>query len=315
MSSSVTIKRRRRFGRDNWELAFLGFPVVLWFCLFSYLPMFGIVIAFKRYRPLGKNFIESLALSEWMGLRNFRFLFQTPDAAIFMRNTLAYNAVFITLGIAVSVSLAVMMSLLHSRKIAKVTQTFMFLPHFLSWVVIGYFVFAFLSVDKGLANQILAAMGKPTVQWYMEQKYWPYLLVFVSVWKGMGYSMVVYLATITGIDASLYEAAAIDGATKGQQVVNIILPMLRPIITIMFILAVGRIFVTDFGLFYFVPRNQGLLFPVTQTIDTYVYRALMQLNNLGFASAASVTQSVAGFITIFVANWTVRKLNPENSLF
>lgn len=308
-------KRKRSYNRDNAELAILGLPVVAWFVLFSYLPMFGVIIAFKRYRPLGDNFLDSLMKSEWVGLYNFRFLFQTQDAFIIFRNTLGYNAIFIVSGILISVTLAIMMSLLHSKKLAKVTQTFMFLPHFLSWVVVGYFLFSFLSVDKGLVNSILTSLGKPAIQWYMDKKYWPYLLVFINVWKGMGYSMVVYLATITGIDVSLYEAAAIDGATKWQQVRHIVIPMLRPIVTIMFIMAIGRIFASDFGLFYFVPRSQGTLLEVTQTIDTYVYRALLQQNNIGFASAASVSQSIAGLITIVGANFVVRKLDPDNSLF
>jgi len=312
---TAPVRKEKAFNRDNAELAILGLPVVIWFFIFSYLPMFGIVIAFKRFRPLGANLIESLIKSDWVGLYNFRFMFQSPDAWIIFRNTLGYNVIFISSGILFSVTLAIMMSLLHSKKLGKVTQTFMFLPHFLSWVVVGYFVFSFLSVDKGLVNSIIGLFGKEPVQWYLEAGYWPPFLIFFNIWKGMGYSMVVYLATITGIDQSLYEAAAIDGATKGQQVKNIVLPMLRPIITIMFIMAVGRIFSADFGLFFFTPRQQGALTDVTQVIDTYVYRALMQQNNIGFASAASVTQAIAGLITITAANLVVRKLDPDNSLF
>ena len=308
-------KVKKRFGMDNVELALLGVPVIIWFAVFSYLPMFGIIIAFKRYRPLGANFFDSLLKSDWMGFENFSFLFRTPDAFIFIRNTVLYNLVFIFTGILVSVTLAIMISQLHSTRFAKFCQTLMFLPHFLSWVVVGYFVFAFLSVDKGLMNQILKAFGKDPIQWYTQAQYWPGLLVLVNIWKGMGYSMVVYLASITGIDSSLYEAAAIDGATKWQQVKNITLPLLTPIITIMLILAVGRIFSSDFGLFYSVPRRSGPLYDVTQTVDVYVYNALTQRNNIGFAAAASVAQSVVGLFTIVGANWLVRKLNPESSLF
>ncbi|MDR3120950.1 MAG: ABC transporter permease subunit [Clostridiales bacterium] len=307
--------RKRRFGSDNVELAILGLPVIVWFILFAYIPMFGILIAFKRYRPLGENFIDSLIQSEWMGLDNFTFLFKTPDAAIFFRNTLLYNALFIVTGIGVSVTLAIMISLIHSRRLAKTCQTLMFLPHFLSWVVVGYFVFAFLSSDKGFVNQTIKSFGGQPVQWYVDSKYWPAFLVLINTWKTMGYSMIVYLASITGIDQSLYEAAAIDGSSKWQQVRYITLPMLVPIITIMFILAVGRIFTSDFGLFYNVPRRSGPLSDVTQTIDVYVYNALMQRNNIGFAASASVTQSIIGFVTILTANFVVSKLNPENSLF
>ena len=309
------VVKRKRFCGENVELAVLGLPVVIWFFLFSYLPIFGIVIAFKRYQPLGSNFIDSLLKSEWIGLRNFRFLFLTPDAMIVFRNTILYNAVFILSGILVAVSLAIMMSLLHSRKMAKTAQTLIFLPHFLSWVVVGYFVYSFLHHDKGLVNQVLTAAGLQPRMWYMEPKYWPYFLFFINIWKGMGYGMVVYLAGIAGIDTNLYEAAVIDGATKSRQVWSIVLPMLKPIITIMFILAVGRIFMSDFGLFYFIPKQSGLLFNVTQTVDVYVYNALMQQNNLGFASAANFIQSVAGFVTIFTANCVVKKLDSGNSLF
>jgi len=308
-------KKKQRFGMDNLELALLGLPVVVWFVLFAYLPMFGIIIAFKRYRPGGSNFFDSLFKSEWMRFDNFSFLFKTPDAFIIVRNTVLYNLVFIFTGVLVSVTLAVMISLLHSPKLAKTCQTMMFLPHFLSWVVVGYFVFAFLSVDKGLVNQILKGLGHKPIQWYTQAQYWPGLLVAVNIWKGMGYSMVVYLASITGIDASLYEAAAIDGGTKWQQVKHITLPLLTPIITIMLILAVGRIFSSDFGLFYNVPRRSGPLYDVTQTIDVYVYNALTQRNNIGFAAAASVTQSIVGLFTIVGANQLVRRLNPESSLF
>ena len=308
-------KTKKRFGMDNMELALLGLPVIVWFAVFSYLPMFGVIIAFKRYRPLGANFFDSLLKSDWMGFENFSFLFRTPDAFIFIRNTVLYNLVFIFTGIIVSVTLAIMISQLHSTRFAKFCQTLMFLPHFLSWVVVGYFVFAFLSVDKGLMNQILKSFGHDPIQWYTQAQYWPGLLVLVNIWKGMGYSMVVYLASITGIDSSLYEAAAIDGATKWQQVKSITLPLLTPIITIMLILAVGRIFSSDFGLFYSVPRRSGPLYDVTQTVDVYVYNALTQRNNIGFAAAASVAQSVVGLLTIVGANWLVRKLNPESSLF
>ncbi|MCL2055824.1 MAG: ABC transporter permease subunit [Oscillospiraceae bacterium] len=308
-------KRKRRFGSDNWELTILGLPVVAWFFLFSYLPMFGIIIAFKRYRPVGANFFDSLWKSDWVGFENFLFLFRSPDAAIIFRNTILYNAVFITLGISVAVTLAIMISMLYSQVLAKVTQTMIFLPHFLSWVVVGYFVFSFLSTDRGLVNNLLISMGRQPVQWYIDTAPWPYFLIFINLWKGMGYSMVVYLASIAGIDISLYEAAAIDGAKKWQQVKHITLPMLKPIITIMFILAVGRIFMSDFGLFYFVPRNSGPLFNVTQTVDVYVYNALFRLNNIGMAAASGFTQSIAGFITIVSANYIVRKLTPENSLF
>jgi putative aldouronate transport system permease protein len=309
-------RRRRRFSRDDLELTLIGLPAALWFVAFCYLPMFGVIIAFKQYRPrAGSNFFVNLLASQDVGFNNFKFLFATPDAGIMFRNTLLYNAVFIVLGIVVAVSLAILISQLHSRRLAKVCQTAMFLPNFLSWVVVSYFVFSFLSTDKGFVTQVMKAMGLPPVQWYMESRYWPFFLVLVNLWKNVGYSMVVYLASIAGIDESLYEAATIDGARKWQQVRYITIPMLVPIVTIMFILAVGGIFSSDFGLFYQVPRNSGPITNVTQTIDVYVYKALMNLGNIGFASAAGLMQSVFGLITIVTANFIVRRIDPENSLF
>lgn len=308
--------KKLRFRKNDLELTLLALPTAVWYVLFCYLPMFGIIVAFKKYRPLpDTNYIVSLIKSEFVGINNFKFLFATPDAWIMFRNTLLYNIVFIVLGILIPVTLAVMISQLHSRFLAKTYQTAIFLPYFLSWVVVGYFVFSFLSVDKGLVNSLLKALGRDSVQWYMEKKYWPYLIVFLNIWKNVGYGMVVYLASITGIDSTLYEAAIIDGATKWQQVRYITLPMLQPIMIIMFILSVGRIFSTDFGLFYQVPRNSGPLVDVTQTIDVYVYKALMGMNNIGFSSAAAFLQSIFGFITIMSANYIVKKIDSESGLF
>ena len=310
------MRSKKRFSKDDFELTMLAMPTVLWYLAFCYVPMFGIIIAFKQYRPIpGAGFIVSLIKSKFVGITNFKFLFATPDAWIMFRNTILYNLVFIVLGTVITVALAVMISQLRSKKMQKVSQTAMFLPHFLSWVVVSYFVFAFLSTESGLLSKLLEMWGMDPVIWYMTPEYWPYILVFVYLWKSIGYGMVVYLAGIAGIDESLYEAAIMDGATKWQQVKYITLPMLQPIIIILFILAVGRIFSSDFGLFYQVPRNSGPLVDVTQTIDVYVYKALMGLNNIGFAAAAGLLQSVLGLIMILAANWVVKKINEENSLF
>lgn len=310
-------KRKRRFTRDDLELSILGVPTFIWFVLFCYIPMFGIIIAFKRYLPMyGKGFIGSLIGSKWVGLTNFKFLFATPDTAIMFRNTILYNVVFISLGTFLAVALAIMISELYSKKLAKVCQTAMFLPHFLSWVVASYFVFSFLSVDKGVLNNMLEGMGYDKIQWYMQPQYWPFIITISFLWKSIGYSMVVYLASISGIDKSLYEAAIIDGSTKWQQIKYITIPMLTPIISIMLIMAVGRIFSSDFGLFYILPRQSGPLFNVTQTLDVYVYRTLMSNgSNIGMAASAGLLKSVLGFIVLFGANYAVTKINPDNSLF
>ena len=234
-----------------------------------------------------------------------------------MRNTLVYNCIFIILGVLIPVTLAIMISQLYSKKLAKLCQTMMFLPHFLSWVVIGYFVYAFMATDAGLVNNLARKLGLATTphQWYQDVGFWTWFLVFLNVWKGMGYNMVVYLAAISGIDKEMYEAAIIDGATKWQQTHYITLPSLRPIISIMFIMAVGNIFRSDFGLFYQATRNSGSLTSITQTIDVYVYKALLERPNINLSSAAALMQSVCGCVTIIVANIVVKKIDPESGLF
>lgn len=226
-----------------------------------------------------------------------------------------YNVVFIVLGILIPVTLAIMISLLFSKRKAKVYQTMMFFPHFMSWVVVSYFVYAFLSVDKGMFNNILTGMGKERIQWYMEKNYWPVILIFMQVWKTMGYSMVVYLASITGIDGTLYEAATIDGANKKQQIKYITLPCLKTVVIMMFILNVGRVFYSDFGLFYQVSRGAaGSIFSTTATIDTYVFNALQSSTPIGMTAAVTFFQSVACCITILLANWIVKKIDSDSAI-
>ena len=310
--------KKKRFAVDDFDLTCLAIPTILWYILFCYIPMFGVVMAFKNYkvRP-GQGFLYSLFVnSKWVGLENFRFLFRGRDAMLMFRNTIGYNLVFIALGVLIPVTLAILISQLYSKKLAKATQTSMFLPHFLSWVVVSYFVFAFMSTDKGLINRMLRTAGyEGTTNWYQNQQVWPFVLVFLQVWKTMGYNMVVYLASISGIDGTLYEAAVIDGASKAQQVRHITLPMLRPIISIMFILAVGNIFRSDFGLFYQATRNAGAIADVTMTIDVYVYKILMERSNVNYSSAAALLQSVFGLVTIVLANVAVKRIDPDSGLF
>ena len=306
---------KKKLTGDDIQLTFLAIPTFIWYIIFSYLPMFGLIIAFKDFKIAGKGFLSNLIKSDWVGFKNFEFLFATKDAYIIIRNTLVYNIIFIILGIVIPVTLAIMLNQLNNKRLAKFYQTSMFLPHFLSWVVVSYFVFSFLSGDKGLVNQILVSKGKEPVQWYMEKKYWPFILIFMNSWKTMGYNMIVYLAAITGMDESYYEAALMDGASKWQQIKYITLPLLKPIVVIMFILAVGRIFNADFGLFYQVPKNSGALFEVTNVLDTYVYRALSGSGSIGMSSAAAFFQSVVGCLMIVASNMVIRKVDKESALF
>ena len=290
-------------------------PGAVWLLLVRYLPMFGIVIAFKNYRAFRPNtFWNNIVKSEWVGLKNFEFL-NSPDTGVMIRNTLGYNLLWIVLGLVISVAFAVMMSELTSRFMAKAYQTMMFFPYFLSWVVASYFVLAFLDPTSGMIPSMQKASGLPVSNFYHETTWWPLILTICNLWKNLGYSSVLYLAAITGIDTTQYEAAAVDGASKWQQIWHVTLPGIRPMIIILLIMNIGKIFNADFGLFYNVPQNSGSLYPVTQVVDTYVYRAYANTHNLGMSSAAGLLQSVVGLICILGANALVRRIDPESSLF
>ncbi len=300
--------------KKNFGLTAIALPGLIWFILFSYLPLIGIVIAFKDYRISG-GFFESLLSSEWVGFENFKFMFATNDAKIMVRNTLLYNVFFIVINIAVPLFIAIMISELLNKQGAKAYQTMIFFPYFLSWVVVSYFVWAFLSPDRGLINRLLESLGMDGVSWYSEKKYWPFFLTFFNTWKNLGYNIVIYLATIVGIDRTYYEAASLDGASKWQQVKHITLPQLRSLVAVLFLMAIGKVFNSDFGLFYQVPRNSGALFPVTQTVDTYVYRTFRVIGDIGMSSAAAAFQSIVGLVFILVANYVIRKIDRESALF
>lgn len=309
-------KKKRIWTKDDTELTLLGLPTIVWYVLFSYLPMFGVIIAFKKFRlSPGHGFFYSLLKSENVGFKNFSYFIKSNDFFMLLRNTLSYNIVFIILGIIIPVTLAIIINLLYSKRISKVYQTLMFFPHFLSWVVVSYFVYAFLSPDKGLLNSILANFGVDRINWYSDARPWPALLVFMNVWKTTGYSMVIYLASISGIDSSLYEAAVIDGATTWQRVKSITIPSIKPIIIMMFILSVGRIFYSDFGLFYQVTqRVPQPLYNVASTFDTYIYNALLINLPIGKNAAAAFFQSVACCCTILITNKIIDKIDPNSSI-
>ncbi|WP_270168974.1 ABC transporter permease [Paenibacillus sp. SYP-B4298] len=298
----------------NKALLLLVLPGTLWFLIFAYLPMFGTILAFKDYR-YHKGFFNSLLNSEWVGFKNFEFLFATNDAYIITRNTILYNVVSIALGLVVAVTFAIIINELLNKRLAKLYQTGMFLPYFLSWVVISYFAFTFLSKDKGMLNQMIAALGVDPVNFYSEPKYWPFIIVFVGIWKTIGYNSVMYLAAITGIDRSYYEAAMLDGASKWQQTRFITIPHLKPLMIILTILAIGGMFRSDFGLFYQLPKDSGALYPVTNVIDTFVYRSLINMGDIGMSTAAGLYQSVVGLILILTANYVVRKIEKDHAIF
>lgn len=308
-----------RFSKAKKTLMLLTMvaPGAIWLLLLRYLPMGGIILAFKNYKiyPKDPTFLNNLIHSKWVGLDNFKFLFTTGDSWVMIRNTLAYNIVFIILGVIIPVAFAVMMSELSKKFVAKTYQTLMFFPYFLSWVVVSYFLNAFIDAQYGLIPMAQRAAGKTAVSWYTTPGPWPYIIVFANLWKNVGYSTVLYLAAITGIDQTQYEAAAIDGASKWQQILHVTLPNLRTMIAILFILNVGKIFNADFGLFWNVPMQNGALFSVTQVIDTYIYRVLMNTGNIGQSTAAGLLQNIVGFICIIGANAVVKKIDSDSTLF
>jgi len=306
------MKQLKTFGRNvrkQWMLWLMAAPAIIAVFIFSYLPMAGLVMAFQRL-----DFKKGIFTSPFIGFENFKFLFATTDAWLITRNTICYNVVFIILEMALAVTLAIAMSELTCKRYSKVLQTVFIMPYFLSMVVISTIVYAFLS-PNGFINGALTELGYSTVNWYGEKSVWPFLLVFVYMWKHVGYSSVVYLAVISGISAEYYEAAALDGASKLQQIRYITIPHLRHIIVIKMIMAIGKIFRADFGLFYTVPRDSGTLYPVTNVLDTYIYRGLTQLHNVGMSTAAGLYQSVVGFILVLFSNWIVTKIDPDSAMF
>lgn len=296
---------------NTLPLMMIALPGLLYLLINNYVPMMGAFIAFKEY-----DYAKGIFGSKWVGFKNFEFLFRTTDAFIMTRNTLLYNLAFIIIGTVLSVLIAIFMSEVIGATTAKVFQSALVLPNLVSMVIISYFVFAFINSDTGFINlSILRKLNLPEISWYAEPKYWPSILVIVQMWKTAGYGSLVYIAYIAGIDKSIYEAARIDGAGKIQQIYRMTLPMMKPIVVILVLMSIGRIFNSDFGLFYQVPQNAGALYETTQTIDTYVYRALMQRSDIGMSSAAGLYQSVVGFILVLAANTFVRKVDAENALF
>ena len=316
MAEKVKVKKRRHWNRDDTELTLISLPTVIWFVLFSYLPMFGIIIAFKEYKLSGGHgFLYSLLHSEWVGWKNFKYFFTSNAFAMLLRNTILYNIVFIILGAFFAVLFAVMLSNLRNKKGSKVYQTMMFFPYFMSWVVISYIVYAVLTPEKGYANAIITALGGQKIMWYQEAKYWPFILTFMKIWKGLGYGMVIYLASITGIDPSLYEAAVMDGATKWQQAKYITLPSIKTVLVMMLILDTGKIFYSDFGLFYQITGQiPQSLYSTVSTFDTYIYKAIQSSAPIGKTAAASFFQSICCCCTILFANWVVSKIDKDSTI-
>ncbi len=305
------MKHKLRKIAGYWPLYLMMLPGFLYVVINNYIPMAGIVIAFKRY-----NALQGIWKSPFCGFKNFEFLFRTSDAWLITRNTILYNLAFIVLGTVLAIAVAILLSEIQSKAAKQLYQTVLLIPFLISMVVVSFLAFAFLSSANGFLNKsVLPLFGMGPIDWYNQPKYWPFILVFIGLWKSLGYNTILYYATICGIDRSLYEAAIVDGANRWKQVWHVTIPCLKSTIIILTLMSIGNIFRSDFGLFYQVPMNSGPLQNVTNTIDTYVFRGLMQTNNIGMSSAAGVYQSVVGFVLVLTANLVVNRLDSDSALF
>lgn len=307
----LSAKKKHFINKDDKALYVMALPTVIFLIIFCYTPMVGLVMAFQDY-----NVNLGMFGSKFVGFANFKYLFTRTDAWIITRNTVCYNLAFMVVNNCLAMTMAMLLSELTARRYAKVLQTIYMLPYFLSWTVVAIVVTAFLDRDKGLVNQIIKAMGGAgKTNWYQQKSLWPLLLVGLNAWKGVGYGTVLYLAVISGISHDFYEAAVLDGATKLQQAWYITLPQLRMVLCIQIILAMGSIFRADFGLFYSVTLDSGRIYAVTDVIDTYIYRGLTKLANVGMSTAAGMYQSVVGLIMVLIANKVVTKIDPDSAMF
>lgn len=286
-------------------------PGLAYLFINNYIPLTGLQLAFKKFK-----YNEGIWKSPWVGMKNFTFLFKTNDAWILFRNTLGYNLLFLLINTVLAIAVAILLNEVRSAFLRKVSQTLVLIPFLLSYVVISYIVYALLGQSSGMVNNsILKVFGIEPVSWYTKPQYWPMILTLVQAWKAFGYNSIIYYATIIGFDKSLYEAAAVDGAGVWKRILFITMPMLKATVITLTLMSIGRMFYSDFGLFYQVPMNSGMLQKATTTIDTYVYRGLMESNDIGRAAAAGFLQSVLGFVTVLTANTVVRKIESENALF
>ena len=307
MNKSRTKKRRMKY--QFYYLLML--PGLLYILINNYIPMAGVFIAFKKI-----NYTRGIFNSDWVGFDNFKFLFNSKDAFIITRNTVLYNLLFILLHAVLGIMVAIFLNEMRRKRVAQIYQAVLLLPNLISMVIVSYLVYAFLSSENGFFNHtLIPLLGLEEVSWYMKAGPWPLILTIVSCWCGVGINAIIYMSSIVGIDRTLYESAEIDGAGKWRQIVYITLPMLRPTIITLILMKIGGIFYSDFGLFYLVPMNSGMLHNVTSTIDVFVYNSLMKLNDISMASAAGVYQSVVGFVLVVSVNYLVKKFEPDSSLF
>lgn len=302
--------------RKNLPLLLIAVPGIIIVFIMKYLPLPGMYLAFVDYNPApGMSYWYSLFTSEFVGLENFQFLVQNPDIGMILKNTLFYNITLIVLGLVCAVAVAIMMKEIFFNRTKKTMQTMMFFPFFMSWVSISFMMEGFFDAESGLLNQIIEFFGGTPIDWYSDPTWWPFIIIFMGVWKSLGYNSVVYLSAITAIDNSYYEAAMIDGASKWKQITKITIPSIKPMMIVLTLLGLGGIMYSDFGLFYQLPKNSSALYEVTTTLDVFVYNALKSLNAIELSAAAAFFQSVVGFILVIGANFVVKKIDKDSGLF
>jgi putative aldouronate transport system permease protein len=295
--------------RNNWQLNLIVLPGLLFLLAFYFVPLFGLIIPFKNI-----NYQKGILGSPWIGMKNFEFFFKSKNALQITRNTLMLNFLFILVTITLSIIVALILFEL-SRKSVKIFQTAIFMPYFISWIAGSYILYSFLNPSMGLLPNLIEKMGGEVVNYYFEPSYWPIILLLSYLWKNIGYTTLLFYTALLSVDPTLYEAAAIDGANKIQRMTRISIPAISSVIILIFLLQIGKVFFSDFGLFYFMTMDSGALYSVTDVIDTYVYRALRVTGNIGMASAASLYQSVLGFILVLISNYIVKRIDPENGIF
>lgn len=302
--------KKKKINRISLQLYSMCSIAIISVFVFNYLPMVGVVLAFKNYK-----YSRGIFGSDWVGFKNFEYFFKSSDFAVITRNTLLLNTIFIVTGIIAALFVAIMLYYVKSRAKTKVFQTVLITPHFLSWVVVSYMVFAILNPTYGLLNAVLGKFGIENIDWYSKPEVWPLILTIFSIWKHVGMDSVVYYAALMGVDESIIEAAEVDGATKFQKTVYVILPTLIPLITILTILKIGNIFRADFGLFYQLTRDVGALYPTTDVIDTYIFRTMRVVGDMGMGSAVGLVQSLVGLVLVIATNAAAKKIDPDSALF
>lgn len=294
----------------NKVFLFMLLPAILYTVIFSYLPMTGIVLAFKKYTYAGGIFG-----SPWNGLKNFEFFFKSGKAALVTRNTVLYNALFIVFNTVLQITVAVLLSELSGKYFKKISQSLMFLPYFISWVVVSVIAFNILSYDVGTINTLISAAGGEKISFYSEAKWWPLILTLFNAWKGVGYGSILYLAAIMGVDVQIYEAAVVDGANVFQRIFKVTIPQIMPTVIILLLLSIGGIFRGNFDMFYNLIGSNGVLYNATDVIDTFTFRALMTNSDFGMSAASGLYQSVLCFVTILIANKLIKLYEKDYSLF